>query len=295
MNREQFGELVKTLREELSLSRPQLAHKAGNTSAAIIETIEAGTKVDLREALVGLANALDLTSSERNAFIFAASGLEHSNITRSDTTPEKAFEELYETLSKLQAPGLIIDSYGDLLAMNAHLGVMYDIDLHAFQAVDVNPLLRYHVLRLFFSPEVQKQREMFEGSWESFAYNTILIFRTLTLQHRAEQYFKNIKSALGDEYKEFNKYWNNVKIEFEPGEKDHYTDNPKVHLRHERLGKLNMVAMVMTHWTTHGVQRLHSFLPLDKETQDSFSTISDEVANRTPVMQLAPLPGQKDL
>lgn len=296
MERKKFGILVRELRKEMYElnSRQALALKA-HLTVRQLGKIENGQMTKLTpNTLVNLATALGLTSSERREFFAAASGVDQANITRNSITPEKAYLELSALLGQLQAPGLIVDCYGDLLAINYHLGVMYDLDRRSLRDAAGNLATRYHILRLFFADEMYKQVKMFGNSFDTFAYNAILVFRTISLQHRADPYFINVLKGL-KEYRKFKYYWSNLQHVFEEGERDHFTDNPIVKLKHPQFKQLNMTATVKTHWTTHGVMRLQSFLPLDRKTQQSFNKISDSVSelDENGFIDLAKLPNQK--
>jgi transcriptional regulator with XRE-family HTH domain len=82
MNREDFGELVATLRQDMNWKQSQLAEYA-NLDDAVISQIERGVKKHFEpELLFQLANVFQLTTLERREFFLAASGLDQKQIVR---------------------------------------------------------------------------------------------------------------------------------------------------------------------------------------------------------------------
>lgn len=90
MNRFEFGSLVASLREDMRWTQMELAEKSG-VDVSAISNIERGARKTLLKdhMLVKLADGFQLTSMERQEFLFAASGVTELEAVRKENSREK--------------------------------------------------------------------------------------------------------------------------------------------------------------------------------------------------------------
>src|SRR5215211_4340715 len=126
MKRQEFGELIATLRQDLGWTQFQLAEYA-DMDEAVISQIERGVKKYFEpQLLFQLANAFQLTTLERREFLLAASGLDQSEIVRQPSPAmstdvfnvRKVLDKMIELTGQVRLPAFLCDVYGDVIAAN---------------------------------------------------------------------------------------------------------------------------------------------------------------------------------
>ena len=126
MNRFEFGMLVASLREDMRWTQLELAEKSG-VDVSAVSNLERGARRTLLKdnMLLKLADGLQLTTMERQEFLFAASGVSESDAVRKDDhrakihfDPESFIRAQGEHIARIAAPILVTDAFCDILLAN---------------------------------------------------------------------------------------------------------------------------------------------------------------------------------
>jgi transcriptional regulator with XRE-family HTH domain len=292
MNRRDFGLLLATLRQDLGWTQFQLAEIAG-LDIAVISQIERGVKKTSEpETLFHLANALQLTTTERREFILAASGLEKSQIVRQPSAgvrtdahdAKKVLDRQVLMTGKLIQPAFLYDVYGDVIAVNNTLLALYNIPQVMFETAASTPA-GFNVLRLNFGRDMVGRSHVLEN-WEQYGINAMRKFRESSLQYRATPYFKYLMKTFRNpvEYPYFERFWKLVSSLEDDKEAniDHFS------YRHKELGYLKYVASATVAYTAYGELYLIYYLPADDQTYQVFDHLRTKAG--IGVTRLAPWP-----
>jgi transcriptional regulator with XRE-family HTH domain len=274
MNRVEFGQLVAALRAEHldEYGRPWTQAKlaaATQLPVTMIGKIERGEKANLEaDVLLKLAGALMLTSWERKEFFLAASGVDHECIPLQSSAPGMILRDLTEIMEQLQGPAFLIDNLCNLLYVNPMFLALYDLEKQDFEEGEYSSLTHYHLIRLFFAPEFERQRRMMgHEPWSEFADRMVRLFRVTTFNGRATGDFQTLLVEL-KKYRLFWHKWQSV----------HFQDGDQVYnhnlfaVRHPKWGMLRCLFDPITAVTPQGELHLYSFQPLSRETAQTFMT-----------------------
>ncbi len=135
MDRNDFGQLVAALRQDLGWTQFKLAEVA-EIDEPVVSQIERGVKRFLPpDLLFSLANSLQLTTLERREFFLAASGLDERKIVRQAGANvktdvfdhKKILERMVSLTGSLRLPAFLVDVYGDVVAANLAMFAFYRI------------------------------------------------------------------------------------------------------------------------------------------------------------------------
>jgi len=109
-----FGQLLKRYREAARLSQSRLAQRAG-FDHSYVSRLESGRRAPTREAILRLAEALELGPAERDSLLAAAGFLpEHAEHLFGH---EPVLSEVVELLQRRDVPEAIRDDLRQLLAL----------------------------------------------------------------------------------------------------------------------------------------------------------------------------------
>jgi transcriptional regulator with XRE-family HTH domain len=280
MKRCDFGRLVSALRQEhidiqtmAPWTRKKLAEEA-NLSEDIIYNIERGKKKQLDgPLLLQLAEALALTSHERQAFFEAASDIEQNIVALAHHQPDKVLTSLLRQMKQVYLPAFIIDSYCDIVAVNYAAIALLGIE-EAGLSIDAMNQRRFglNMLQFVFSPEaVAFYQPLMKDAWHDYAYQNMMIFRTSSLQYRATPYFAELFQALWV-YPQFRIYWRNV---FDQ-ERDYFINTEHIHLDSPRWGDLIFFSTFFTAITTAGNLYLYVYVPVTRPTSQVFAQLMEQ-------------------
>src|SRR5512145_426690 len=135
MNRQEFGELVAALRQDMGWTQFQLSEYS-DVDHAVISQIERGVKKFFEpELLFCLANAFQLTTLERREFILAASGLDEKQSVRQPAAGvatdvfnvRKLLDRMIRLTAEIRLPAFLCDVYNDVVAANHMMLAFYDV------------------------------------------------------------------------------------------------------------------------------------------------------------------------
>jgi transcriptional regulator with XRE-family HTH domain len=292
MNRRDFGELVSTLRLDLGWTQFQLAEYAG-IDVAVISQIERGVKKYFEpELLFCLANALQLTTIERNEFFLAASGLEEKQLLRQPAAgmltdvfdAKKILERMVSLTGQIMLPAFMVDVYSDLIAANFMMVAFYNVPPALIEDAAMIPG-GYNTTRLNFGRDLGWRRQITEN-WDAYALNSMRAFRESSLRYRATPYFKYLMRAFRNptEYPLFDRYWKMVSST----EQDKDMNLDHFQYIHNEFGPLSYIASVTNVVTSFGNLYLVQNLPLDPHTDEVFGQL--KVKTGQGVLRLAPWP-----
>jgi transcriptional regulator with XRE-family HTH domain len=289
VNRAEFGQLVEALRKEhldkdnKTWTQQKLAAEA-RLSEQMIGTIERGSKAALdADTLLRLAHALGLTSNERKKFFAAASGIRIEQVSRGDQERVTGLQEMLAYLKQVYAPAFLLDSFGDIIALNQGCAILYqDPDLQSFQHSSRNAALNFNLLLPVFAPEFKGQRAS-NQEVEIFQVNTIAFFRTLTFERRCHPYFVHLLERMRRSSPSFKRLWRDVDLR----ESDYFMDKILLKVQHPQLGSLSQFACSITAVIATDELRLFTFVPLGEPTFQAFQKLFLEF-NAQEVMHLLP-------
>lgn len=281
MNRKDFGELVRTLREEQGWSQEEFG-EITLLEKTIIGKIERGKQVNLTESIVvSLADSLELTPVERKEFLIAAAGIDQKKMFKDE--PIVFLDALLGILSNVRLPAFILDQFGDVVAVNPLCLAFYGVTKEELD--NSTDLSKYNLMRILFSSDITMKSNLLEQERNTFSHNTILIYRGLTLRSRAHPYFRALFNELCKKHKEFKHYWiaaPQLQKTYKP-----LMNNASVELR---LGEthLKTTSSTITSVTPAGDLNFYSFLPLSLDTANLFSVLSEQIG--TSAIRLATWP-----
>jgi transcriptional regulator with XRE-family HTH domain len=292
MNRQEFGQLLATLRQDLGWTQFQLAEYS-DIDEAIISQMERGVKKFFEsDLLISLANAFQLTTLERREFFLAASGVDQRQMMRqpsaaaaTDTNhPTRILNYLIETLRSMRLPAFISDVYGDAIAANRAVIDFFHIPEAMIAAANQVPA-GYNTIRMTFNRDLIAHSHVLDN-WDAYAMATMSSYRAATLRYRAKPYFKYLLKTFRDpiEYPLFDRFWKRVSSL----ETDNNMDSDRFHYRHENYGEISYLTMRITTHTSFGEVFLLAYLPLDEHTEKIFSHIYQGAGKE--IVRLAPWP-----
>ncbi|MBK9208249.1 MAG: helix-turn-helix domain-containing protein [Anaerolineales bacterium] len=280
MNRFEFGSLVASLREDMRWTQMELAEKSG-VDVSAISNIERGARKTLLKdnMLVKLADGFQLTSMERQEFLFAASGVTELEAVRKENSREKkqfdpqAFlKEIGEHIACITLPVLVTDAFCDILIANHCLIDFYGTPSALLTNAD-HIVGGYNLMRYIFDPLSNFPEIIGEDRFERLAWINVHYFRRRTLRVRSKPYFSSLMNELlnNKKYPSFERYWRRMMFE----DYDDFTTPIKrsgPEYDHSFVAVESLLAL-----TPYGELYLHQILPLNKKTAKRIEGITNKV------------------
>ena len=295
MKKEEFGQLLAALREDLGITQKELGELTG-INWTVISQIERGVKRSFDSKLLfELANALELTTLERREFFLASSGLDNTQIVRqpsigvsTDThDAKKTLDYLVSLTGQILLPAFLVDVYGDIVAANHIVFGLFRVSTKYLESA-MNTPGGFNTIRINFSRELVSRNQITEG-WHEYALTSIRTFRENSFRYRTKPYFQYLMKAFRnkDEYPLFTRYWSMVSST----EKDKELDADYFSYHHSDLGDLKYIASPTISETYYGELFLFYYIPCDEYTKQVF----DELKNKAGVgvVPLAPWPDKQ--
>lgn len=281
MNRRDFGELVATLRKELSdfvgdelrqMSARMLAERAG-LALGTIEAIEQGKLRNIdSEILVKLADALELTTMERKEFYLASIGLESSAFAGEKDPFD--LDVLLQSIRYIPLPAFISDHFGDIAAANRSIIRLLSISPEYIntrisrQAEDPAAL---NLMSIICSPDSGYRTTLGHG-WEQNIVRNMLFFRRITLRYRSTARFKAVWAALMKD-RTFRQFWKDAKYRVEAAD----TDLEVYSYRHAHLGRdIRYIASVSQVLAGDGERYVTTYVPANPQVAEVFAQIAQD-------------------
>ena len=295
MNREDFGELVATLRQDMDWKQSHLAEYA-NVDDAVISQIERGVKKHFEpELLFQLANVFQLTTLERREFFLAASGLDQKQIVRQVSAAtntdvfnaRRVLDKMIELTGQVRLPAFLCDVYSDVIATN-HIVLSFFKVPPAFVEEAARVPGGYNTARFNFGKDLLA-RSLIVDNWDNYAVNSMRAFRENSFRYRAKPYFKYLMKIFRNqnEYPLFNRYWKMVSSVEQ--DKDATTDY--FSFNHSEFGDIKYISSSTVSVTSFGELFLVQYLPLDAHTSQIFEELTNQVGSG--VTQFASWPIKK--
>lgn len=294
MDRFEFGTLVASLREDMRWTQVELAEKSGMDVSAI-SNIERGTRRTLLKdnMLVKLADGLQLTTMERQEFLFAASGVTESDTVRKDNhrtkihfNPAEFLKELGEHIGCLSVPALVTDAFCDILLANRFALEYYNAPASLMK--DTNVVVGgYNMMRYVFHADSTFRDALEDDQWEIQALVNLRYFRRRTMRVRCKPYFSTLLKELlnNKNYPSFERRWRKMLFE----SFDYYSapiEKPDPNNANAVVGLESQLAV-----TPYGELYLQQLLPMNKKTSKRFEEISAKVGEG--YMPFAPFPDKQ--
>jgi hypothetical protein len=276
MNRGEFGKLVASLRKETEdedgrlWSQGRLAIEANMAlgkdvfTQRVIGSIEEGRRNIGPDVILPIADALQLTSYEREQFFLAASGVDSKDIARRDNAPDAVVSELVNRLERIHLPASIMDSYCHVLAVNSVL-------LHTMQfessglglGTQADLPFGHNWIRFVFSPDGASHMAGLMGEhWDQYALSVMTTFRCLTFLHRATPYFQALLRELRKS-RLFKLYWRQASL---VNEDWCHANNIEMHLKSPKWGQLVFLSSASRATTSAGDLYLFVDTPASADT-----------------------------
>lgn len=275
-----FGKLIEKLRtERLDIdnriwTRQLLAKKTkGKLNATLIGNAERGDKVIIvPDALMSLAEALEMNTEERKEFCIAASWVESHQIASPRQDPQKILEHVKDTISQLYAPGYVIDQYSDIIAMNEAVAQFFNLE-------EMKPPLSHwknnstpiNIMDVIFGHLATRLTS--NHHLESFITRTIKVFRIRSLRYRIEPYYDILIKRLYDTYPSFRRFWEEAKYYHE---EDYFQGKPIF----DKFSPHQFVTFTIPFLTKYGNLEVVSFVPTNEVTYQTFGKIIDQYGNQ---------------
>ena len=294
MNRFEFGTLVASLRDDMRWTQMELADRSGVDISAI-SNIERGERKTLLKdnLLVKLADGFQLTSRERQEFLFAASGVteletvqkEHLRVKK-QFDPKAFLKETGEHIACITLPVLVTDAFCDILLANHCVIDFYGVPPELLQNADAI-IGGYNTMRYIFDSHSNFPEMIGNDSWERLALINARYFRRRTLRVRSKPYFPKLMKELLDnnKYPSFERCWR--KILFEDYDdfslSMHRSDSNNAH---SFISVESLLAL-----TPYGELYMHQILPLNRKTAERIEKISKKVGEG--YEQFAPFPDKR--
>jgi len=286
MNHKEFGQLIAALRKEHfdedgnRLTQAKLAKKAQQhnphspLNEIIIGKIERGERAMLDDhTLLSLADTLELTIGERREFFLAATGLDNEQIYPAPKPAEEILASAIQMLTDIQLPALLLDSYLDVIAINAILAKLYDtnqIDLRR----RLNQPAGSNLLSFIFSADFEPQRRlMSQREWHNFAVGNVIYFRRVTLCYRMTNYFAALLAQLRRN-REFRWYWEQVFYE----EKRYFVGGTSFRLGTPGSTQFSFLTAPLVTLTPYGNLEIITHIPRNADTAIAFHQMARETS-----------------
>jgi len=190
-------------------------------------------------------------------------------------------------MENIHLPSLMLDPFGDLVAINTAILKMYNVDISIFQDSSVNQATKFNIMRMCFSDEFDLQRRMMREAWPLFAHHSIISFRTISFRYRAHPYFRYLLPEL-KKFKLFRSYWEIAHYGEYP---QYFGDSTFFSAYDPKGGLIRSISSTIRAMTTHGELILYSFVPLNLKTANTFFEISKEES--TKLYRLSPWPDKQ--
>ena len=278
MNHKEFGHLIAALRKEHfdeegnRLTQAKLAEKVQQhdphspLNEIIIGKIERGERAMLDDhTLLSLADTLELTIGERREFFLAATGLDNEQIYPAQKPAEEILAPVIQMLVDIQLPALLLDSYLDVIAVNALLMKLYDanqIDLRR----RMNQPAGFNLLNLIFSVDFEPHRQLMnQHEWHNFAVGNVIYFRRVTLCYRMTGYFGALLAQLRRN-RDFRWYWEQVFYE----EKRYFVGGESFKLGTSGASWFSFLTAPLVTLTPYGNLEIIAHIPRSTETAAAF-------------------------
>jgi len=294
MNRFEFGTLVASLREDMRWTQLELAEKSG-MDVSVISNIERGTRRNLLkdDVLAKLVDGLQLTTMERQEFLFAANGVPETDVVRKEShrakthfDPVTFIKATGEHIGRIPSPILVTDSFCDVLLANHCALEYYNTSKPLMNEVHLT-MDGYNMMRYVFHVNSTFQDKYKDDEWEMQALINLRYFRRRTIRVRHKPYFATlIKEFLNRKnYPSFERHWRKMLFE----NFDYYS----VPIEKPDPESLNAIVGLETQFavTPHGELFWQQIVPMNQKTTKRFEEIMLKVGEG--YMQFAPFPDKR--
>jgi transcriptional regulator with XRE-family HTH domain len=294
MNRFEFGMLVASLREDMRWTQLELAEKSG-VDVSAVSNIERGTRRTLLKdnMLLKLADGLQLTTMERQEFLFAASGVAESDTVRKENhhakihfDPESFLREQGEYIGCIAVPILVTDAFCDILLANRFALEYYNTPATLMNDASI-AVGGFNMMRYVFHADSTFQDGIKDDRWEMQALFNLRYFRRRTMRVRSRPYFSTLLKELlnNKNYPSFERYWRRMLFE----SYDYYSapiEKPDPEDANAVVGLESQLAV-----TPYGELFLQKLLPMNRKTSKRFEEIMAKVGEG--YVQFSPFPDKR--
>lgn len=251
-------------------AKSHLADAAGLTEI-IIGNIERGERTKLEsDEIASLADALRLTTLERQVFFAAATNVDEEDKTAELPGQDSAFEHVWDILSTTQLPAYLTDSLGSLIGINRIMMAFHGVSDQLFDnsiAIDIG----VNVLALIFRKGAIMRQSMGD-KWDAIARANVHQFRFMALPYRYTEEFKAILSYMHTQ-PDFSRMWMETRT---APNTDFFSQLRHYNYTHTIHGHVCYAATLSTIVTNHGNLYLTTHIPCDVETLSKFTKLREQ-------------------
>jgi transcriptional regulator with XRE-family HTH domain len=294
VDRFEFGALVSSLREDLRWTQQELADKSG-VDVAAISNIERGARRNLLKdnILVKLADAFQLTTLERQEFLFAASGVGYHDVLRKQTESAMLtfdsgtfITNMGERVGRITLPAFVTDAFCDILLVNHCLLEFYNVPRILFDTAG-DSIGGYNQMRYVFHADSNFKTLVGEDQWDQYALINARYFRRRSLRVRSKPYFTHLLNELLDnkKYPSFERCWRRMVFESHDDFQIPF-DEPNEESAQNFVAVESLLAL-----TPYGDLYLQQLLPTNQKTANRVADILEKVGQG--YLQLAPFPDKQ--
>ena len=251
----ELGALLRYWRDVRGRSQFDLSMEAG-ISQRHLSFIESGRSVPSRQALMDIAQTLDIPLRERNALLLAAGYAPIYSEGPWDALEMKSVMSALERMLKQHEPfpAIVMDRYWNVLRTNESAPRFFGAFINL--AARKGPR---NMLHLIFDPEGMRP---FVANWEGVAQSLIQRVHRESVGRVIDEKTKELLSALMD-YPDVKTDWKNPSL---------LSTTPVIPLSFVKDGKvLNYFSMVSTVGTPHTIAaqelRVECMFPVDEDTE----------------------------
>lgn len=298
MNSKEFGLLIKAMRYEafrcgVYLTQTALARRA-NATPKIISNLECGRKVHFEpELLMGLANAFNLSSSERVVFFQLANTLSEKTTVQEWQSSENLLQPLLQVLANVYQPAFLVDHFDNVVAVNSFVFGMFPF-LRSLLQQENNFPGAYNAMRFVFSNKSGFAENVINNRQIYLEYS-LRRFRVITLPYRATRYYQDMMEyfLFNPEMTLFAKTYEKISTLAEPRSQVIAANPISFRLPTQQQFISIYAATLMPVSTPYGNLYLTLHIPADVSTMEYFRTLLHTFPNRT--YTFSPWPVQTEI
>lgn len=270
MKRENFGKIVKSLREQRldfdsshCWTQAKLACEA-NLSDETISKIERGRKANLAgETLLRLADALGLSTLERREFFAAATTITRKSVPVKSICAQETWDHVWKVFTKARLPGYLFDPFFDLIGINSATMALHGLNTQQIDAA-IQSNLGCNVLGLLFQENAELRTAMAD-QWQRIVKDVLYQFRFIVLRYRHTKRFSQLLTEL-KELPDFVPLW----MQTTRVREDFFSQLRRYKYVHTQHGPISYFTTLTSTVTPCGTIYMTTFEPCDVRTEKLF-------------------------
>ncbi len=280
MQKENFGIICASLRNDIlnmaagrNWSQQDLAD-ATDLPLKVIGQIERGEKVNLHsELLICLADAFNLTTTERKRFFSLASDITNEEVARDDQSISTVFDATVQEAQQIRQPVLLHDGIYRIIGLNTAYMQTYGLTSDYLGSIPESDPTKYHFVRHIHDEE-SPVRHVYKSQIEKVEMNNAVYWRFLSIAHRHDPLFNEIQDKLLSQYPRFAYLWNSLSHRFESVDASSLLRN--FYCNHPNLGLLRYLIVSTQLYSGERELFMTQLSPTDHQTFSMFNKLIED-------------------